>query len=96
MLSAVRGATVYIKVRGERWRLVIEQDKDAYGTCDCDAKVIRIAPGATQVQSIDTIVHEMLHACLPDLSEDAVAETATDITSALTHKQVLKFLLGCP
>jgi len=32
---------------------------------------------------MDTVIHECLHACLPDLSEEATLETATDICCVL-------------
>jgi len=32
---------------------------------------------------LDTVVHEVLHACRPEMSEEAVAETASTIARVL-------------
>ena len=47
------------------------------------SKEIRVALQQTSVDVIDTLIHELLHAALPDISEEAIAETATDIARVL-------------
>ena len=51
-------------------------------------KAIRVVRNQPRVDMLDTLLHECLHACLPDLSEEAVTETATDLAKTLDR-------LGC-
>ena len=46
-------------------------------------KEIRVALQQTSVDVIDTLIHELMHAALPDISEEAITETATDIARVL-------------
>ena len=77
-------------MRGKVWRLefVPRLDNGAYGECDepdRPQKGIRIATNQSKADMMDTLIHETLHACLPDLSEDAVHDTASDISTVLTR-----------
>ena len=79
-----------IKLRGKVWRLefVPRLDSGAYGECDepdRPKKGIRIATNQSKDDMMDTLIHETLHACLPDLSEDAIHDTASDISTVLTR-----------
>ena len=70
--------------RGKRWKVRVVRIKDLG---DCEApnaldKLIRILPGKTRT-ALDIAIHEALHACLWDLDDEAVAETATCITKLL-------------
>jgi hypothetical protein len=47
-----------------------------------------ISLNQTPIDLLDTVIHECLHACYPDLDEDAVTEAATDIAKVL-------FRMGC-
>ena len=56
------------------------------GLCDppgVKQKKIYIRNGLPLGLLVDTLTHEMLHACLWCLSEDTVEEVATDISRAL-------------
>jgi|TARA_Y100001963_G_C6680486_1_gene399614 hypothetical protein len=59
------------------------------GACgECDAidtprKAIWIATQQKPIDVLDTLIHELLHASFPDLCEEAVLETATDIAKIL-------------
>ena len=82
------GVVVRVDLRGRRWNLqVVEYLQD--GSCgsidpnDTPQKRILIARNQTPIDILDTVIHECLHACVPDLDEDAVTETATDITKVL-------------
>ena len=78
-----------IKLRGRRWNLVAADSlhlPDLYGYTeapDKPGKRIVIVRDQASRDLLDTTIHEMLHACLPDMSEDAVLETATDIATVL-------------
>jgi hypothetical protein len=44
---------------------------------------IGIKDGLTEFEELDTTIHEALHAAYPDLSEEAIDETATDLARLL-------------
>ena len=82
------GVVVRVELRGKRWNLqVVEYLQD--GSCgsidpnDAPQKRILIARNQSPIDILDTVIHECLHACLPDLCEEGVTETATDITKVL-------------
>ena len=86
-----------VDLRGRRWRLEsVEYLQD--GSCgsidpnDTPQKRILIARNQSPIDILDTVIHECLHACVPDLDEDAVTETATDITKVL-HRMGCKVVL---
>lgn len=73
--------------RGKRWRL-IEVDHSPRVGGDCEAphikgKVIRISRRVHGPQRLTYLLHEALHACLWDLDEEAVTETANDVARLL-------------
>ena len=79
-----------VELRGKRWKLeVIEYLQD--GSCgsidpsDAPQKRILVALNQTPLDLLDTVIHECLHACVPDLDEDAVTQTATDIAKVLNR-----------
>ena len=53
--------------------------KDLLGDCDYAGRVIRIGASLKGLELLDTCIHEALHACFPDLGEDAVDQTSEDI-----------------
>lgn len=69
-----------VKIRGRYWSITYQNggDTSSYGWCDFDKRriVVRYSPEAPE-----TLIHELIHACQPDLSEDAVIE----IEAALVH-----------
>ena len=70
--------------RGHRYRLVPYHAKKAKTHGDCDAprcldKQMRIPTRGTTRKELTVIIHEALHACMWDLSEEAVDETSQDI-----------------
>ena len=80
-------------LRGKRWDFqIVDRLPDAsHGEIDPPArpkKQIRVARNQTPIDLLDTVIHECLHAAIPDLADDAGSETATDLAKAL-HR------LGC-
>lgn len=61
-------------IRGRRWKVAISRlpiyKKDA--TCDYTNRIILISPSTKDKKS--ALIHEIIHACLPDLEELAVCE----------------------
>ena len=73
-----------LKIRGTRWKVRwVNNLADNYGVCDYANKEIRIAKGQEVTTELDTLVHELLHAALPDLDEPAIAETAEALATAI-------------
>lgn len=71
--------------RGRRYRIEIgDAGRDADGYCEpptAPEKMIVVQNRRSVKRYMETCIHEALHACLWDLSENAVAETAEDITT---------------
>lgn len=82
----------HIRVRiGMRdWRIAFlparALPKDTLGTCDHPPgrhPTIMVRRSLSSQALLDTTVHEVLHAARPEMSEEAVAETATIIARVL-------------
>lgn len=64
-----------------------------WGDCDPPTKhlpVIRIFGHQEGAQKVDTVIHEALHACFWDLSEESVKIAARDISSLLDRLGLIK------
>lgn len=70
-----------LTIHGEKWKLIFRAPKegddlmaeinpDDQGLCSYDNKTIYIAPNS---EALGTGIHEILHACFPDLNEESVA-----------------------
>ena len=81
-------ARMIVRVRGHCWKLIFKE-RLASGACgECDpigqpGKQIVVSTLQTKVDLLDTIIHELLHAALPDLAEESTLETATAIAVVL-------------
>ena len=65
---------------------------DRFGDCDPPHRgggEIRIDPSLCGPKRAEILIHEALHACLPDISEESVTDTAVDITKLLEAEGVL-------
>lgn len=81
--SRKRGRARYLKIRGQRWRVIFGRPPRNYcqGLCDRDRRTIWIAKGADD--PIATLIHELLHACFWDLDESAVEEAEDALIKGL-------------
>jgi hypothetical protein len=73
----VRTKTKRIKIDGKSWRVCIMRPpikEVTDGLCDIENKTIYIHPDALKTCGIETICHELIHARLWDVCEEAVAE----------------------
>lgn len=78
-------------VAGRYWRLKWSRWLKAHwGLCYLDRREIVIRSNLNELNTLDTVIHELLHACDTDslLSEEWVSRSATDIARVL-HR------LGC-
>ena len=77
----VRQKNTVFHVRGEPWTIILASSRmKNRGECDYEQKAIRLSKGSKYMR--DTLIHEVLHAALPDLAEEAVVETAEAIDKA--------------
>ena len=75
-----------INIRKQAWRVQFWRKLPRrWGDCDHTNQLIRIVDAAHGETLLDTFIHEILHAALPDLSEDAVTEIATDLAKAILN-----------
>lgn len=81
---------ITIKINKKNWKIKIvkstEMSQSSLGECDHpDQKKPEIWVKRSQkpIDLMDTIIHEVLHAVRPELSEEAVLDTATTIAKAL-------------
>ena len=59
------------------------------GLCDYGAKTIKLRRGMPVPDLVDTILHEMIHARWPDLSEDAVVDFSETVSGFLDASGLL-------
>jgi len=79
---------MWVHIRGERWSLRDDSglDADTLGECDHANRIIRAPIHGPTLNELDTICHEIIHGCYPDLSEDAVIEGAGTLSTILMEK----------
>jgi Zn-dependent oligopeptidase len=75
----------HIKIAGKPWRLVYRSLKQRHlcGLCDYNTRTITVCTSLADVDELDTLCHELLHACQGFASEDHVAEVATTLATVL-------------
>ena len=64
--------------------------KTLYGDCDYEQRRIRISNRIHGCDLADTLIHELIHARWPDLSEDAVGSFAGEVVLAMRKFQLLE------
>ena len=73
--------------RGKRYKIIPNaRIKRASGYCDnpsTPGKRILLKSDDDDLEYLDTAIHEALHACYPDNTEDAIDEAASSIASFL-------------
>jgi hypothetical protein len=72
-----------VRIRGKNWRIVVARPpvkEKIEGLCEYDTRTIYLTPG-TELPA--TLIHEVLHACYPDLCEDAIEEGEAAIINAI-------------
>lgn len=79
-----------VKLAGKQYEIVFRRSIDACesrGQCDSPKlknPKVYIQEGQTELDELDTLIHEMIHACSHEwLAEDWVNKTATDVARAL-------------
>ena len=80
---------------GKRYRILWRKARLAQGSCDspktpASNRNIFVNPNGTEKDRINVLIHETIHACVWNLDEDTVKQTADDITNFL-YKCGLRF-----
>jgi hypothetical protein len=76
--------TVYIA--SQRWKIQRARLRNIYGDCNYELRRIRVDDRLTGGDYLDTLLHELIHARWPDISEDSVAEFAGILTTVLEQE----------
>jgi hypothetical protein len=73
------------KLRGKRFRILHPVNLGDFGMCDDSKETMRIWIRLDQSPKdfLETVIHEAMHGCLPDTTEEAVTETAESIAGLL-------------
>ncbi|NDD52856.1 hypothetical protein EBZ39_03080 [bacterium] len=75
-------------ISGKRWRIIFvdpqELPDNHMGDCDIISRRIRIALGMSEQETKETILHEIAHAAVWDLDEEAIVRVANAQARALT------------
>ena len=68
-----------LKIRGKTWRIIYDRPpvNRCSALCDDSIRTIWIRPSQNQTpeEVLISFFHELLHAALPDISEESVEET---------------------
>lgn len=78
-----------VKVRGRYWNLRFTAEglgPKKQGECqapDVKGKTIKVRPGMSPLEELDTTIHELLHAGLWDLDEEVIEEMGSDLARIL-------------
>ena len=74
-----------IRVCGQQWELAFRSLKrrQLCGLCEYDRKRVSVCTSMRGLDRLDTICHELLHACQGFASEEHVAEVATTLATVL-------------
>ena len=90
-----------VTIRGQPWTLRRTRrglgstnrfPKGLYGYCDHTNKEIRVIPEEdfkTSQEELDTIIHETLHALFPDLDEEVVTQSGSELAAILVAAGVI-------
>ena len=77
------------KFNNRRWKIkfVNRLAKGTFGDCQDSKKaserIIRVKKSQKEEDVLDTLIHEMLHAIFPQLTEDTVYDAANDLSRTL-------------
>lgn len=81
-------------ISGKRWRIVFVDPSELptdyhMGDCDIVSRRIRIALGMSEQETKETLLHEIAHACVWDLDEEAIVRLANAQARALTKAKFI-------
>lgn len=73
-----------VHIGGKRWKLLrCRVPSDRYGDCCHSTSTIRISNKLHGDELLNVLLHELIHARWPDVSEEAVVEFADELSGVL-------------
>lgn len=73
-----------VKLGGKWWVLRASGNLKDYGRMDdpgrAEGRVIRVASWQSEEELLDTVLHELIHCCRPELEESTVTEMAREMS----------------
>lgn len=73
-----------VSMRGVKTQIVMKNlPGKLWGECSFDRRTIRIDPRQGGREMMNTLIHETLHACEPDMDEQDVRGIARSLTTVL-------------
>lgn len=73
-------------ISNKRWKLCFcKVPKSIHGDCNYETSTIRVSNKLTGVDKMDVIIHELIHARWPDISEESCSEFASELSAILTR-----------
>lgn len=89
-----------VRLGGKYWTLRFASNMRDFGDMidpgKAAGRLIRVATWPCEKDRMDTTIHEAIHAIRPELDEDAVASTATDIARLLWKLGYRRVVNGKP
>ena len=81
-----------VKLRGKRVRIVWRSltRENVLGYAHEDQSLIEIDANMDEKLTTDTLMHEALHICIPQFSEEEINEIAADIATMLDRADLIK------
>jgi hypothetical protein len=76
-MKSSRGRAKRVSIDGKKWTIRLQRPPSREpldGLCVKDDRVIYLRPSAMQTRGIELVCHELIHARLFDIDEDAVDE----------------------
>jgi len=76
---------VKVQLNGIDWTVISKKPrgKGHIGKCDWEKRELWIAPSLAGIQRFECVLHEGLHAQMPDASEEAVERMGVELTELL-------------
>lgn len=83
-----RRSTIYIG--DQRWKIQRARLRTHRGDCDITTKTIRVDEQLHGEELVEVLAHEIIHARLWDIDEQAVVELGVAIAKAVANEGLLK------
>jgi len=62
-----------LKIGGHRYKILFVEDLEDCGECNNATGIIKLRVGMSESVTEETLLHEVIHACNPDLNDEIVA-----------------------
>lgn len=90
---ATKREDIKVTIGEDEWTIRFSREDlglDQWGVCAPGMKLIVVEPTLRGTLLVDTVVHEILHACLWNINEEAISATAGVLTQVLVDAGFMK------